>query len=495
MTRRVRCSLALAVLVAAGACAADDPLAPTAYAGRATNAGTLASVAAAAGGKNILLFVLDDAARQDMNDSTITPEMHRWVKRVGIAFTRYYSNSALCSTARATILSMLYQHNHHVAANVGSNGGARAFNDAVTIATAFQSLGWVTMLIAKYLNELGYLDGGAYIPPGWDHWQAMNLHSKTPGLAMRYWNYGEAYRPYGDTATRATLIQHGTTPNEWQPRYFSAQFGAALANLPAGKPFFAIVAPLGPHAPAKPEAQDVGSCDHRPLYRPTSYNEADVSDQPLVVRRIQPWSATRIAAQDSTVRVACETLRGTDRAFGAMMRDLEASGRLANTCIAIISDQGIQNGEHRLDYKAVLYEETVNVDLWMTCPGAIAGPLPRVDSTHVVSTVDLMSSFLDLAGFPNAIPHNGVSLLPLLANANLPASAHPHALIENPDLSDPANRASAVVTIDYKYVKHGNGDVALYALPGDETVNLATVPAFAAKKSQLAALLAQLKTH
>jgi N-acetylglucosamine-6-sulfatase len=438
---------------------------------------------------NFVMVVLDDAVKWQMEDSTITPNMHRWVRDVGWSFDRYYSNSALCASARATMLSMLYQHNHHVIYNTGSQGGARVFDDAVTIITALAGVGWKPIGLAKYMNESGFLDGGAYVPPGWWHWQSQVLDSRTPNTTgMRYFGYKEAYKPGGSSATTATLIQHGNTPDEWQPRYFSSKLGPALANLPPGAPFFALVAPLGPHAPAVSEVMDWGQCNNKPLYRPASYNELDVSDQPLIVRQVALWSPARQAVQDSAIRVACETLMGTDRAIGAMMQDLEDGGWLANTCVIIVPDQGIQNGEHRWDYKAILFEETVNAALWWRCPGMTH----HVDTNHVVSTVDLMSTIMDMAGWPNAIPHNGKSFLPLFMDPNLPASAYSFALIENGNPNSAASRSSGIVELGAKYLEYGNGNKAFYRLPSPEDVNLATStnPADVADRKRLAALLA-----
>src|ERR687890_637642 len=78
---------------------------------------------------------------------------------------RRRTSSCCSSTARATLLTGQYPHNHRVLSNVAPGGGWTAFADSSTLAT-WLTPSYRTGLIGKYLNEYRI----PYVPPGWDEW-------------------------------------------------------------------------------------------------------------------------------------------------------------------------------------------------------------------------------------------------------------------------------------------------------------------------------------
>ena len=68
---------------------------------------------------------------------------------------------------------------------------------------------------------------------------------------------------------------------------------------------------------------------------------------------------------------------------------LTSIGRLSNTYVVLMSDNGFEFGEHSLVGKGDLYEESVRVPLMVRGPGVVPGTTNRL-----TSNVDLVPTFL-----------------------------------------------------------------------------------------------------
>ncbi|WP_210481239.1 choline-sulfatase [Naasia sp. SYSU D00948] len=117
-----------------------------------------------------------------------------------------------------------------------------------------------------------------------------------------------------------------------------------------------------------------------------------------------------------------------DDKIGAMLDALRASGELERTVIVVTSDHGDMMTERGMVQKRTFYEWSSRVPLTLTFPdGAYAGsavPTP-------VSLIDLLPTFLDLAGVPEAgrAQLDGRSLLPVLEgghDGNVPVFSEYH---------------------------------------------------------------------
>ena len=100
-------------------------------------------------------------------------------------------------------------------------------------------------------------------------------------------------------------------------------------------------------------------------------------------------------------------MRRLDDCVGQLLAELEASGKAENTLVIFIGDHGAQMGRGKI----FMYEAGTHVPFMARWPGKIdAGQR----SEALVSTVDLLPTFLEAAGAPERIPENiqGKSLLP-----------------------------------------------------------------------------------
>ena len=88
-------------------------------------AGAALTEAAAAASKkqarpNIVLIQADDAVVSDLE---YMPNVQRLLKRGGTSFSNYFVSYSLCCTARTTLLTGQFSHNHRVLSNFRSNDG------------------------------------------------------------------------------------------------------------------------------------------------------------------------------------------------------------------------------------------------------------------------------------------------------------------------------------------------------------------------------------
>jgi arylsulfatase A-like enzyme len=411
---------------------------------------------APSGPPNIVLILTDDQ-RFDTMWSMPTVESELVAK--GIEFTNGYVSNPLCCPSRAAILSGQYSHSNGVYTNIPTQpyGGFPAFRDRSTVATWLQAGGYRTGLIGKYLN--GYK--GKYVPPGWDHWFVT-------------WSEG-AYFNYTANAN-GNLRSYGRSPADYGTQVLGNKAADFIRTTDPNQPLFLYFAPHAPHSPATPAPADAQAFSDLPPWRPPSYGEADVSDKPAYVRAHQPITDAK-AAKIAKFRLdQYRTLLGVDRAVKKILDALTASGRLSNTMIVFMSDNGYLWGEHRWYAKQVPYEEGIRVPFVVRYDAMI--DTPRTDG-HLVANIDLAPTFAALAGVgaPNV---DGRNLLPLLTSTDPPwRSDFLLELLNFGKVGAPT--FCGVHTERYVYVDYGSGEEELYDLKRDpyEMQNKAKSAAYA----------------
>ena len=97
---------------------------------------------------------------------------------------------------------------------------------------------------------------------------------------------------------------------------------------------------------------------------------------------------------------------------------LEKTGQLDNTVVVYSSDHGDMLGSHRLFNKMMnMYNETHQIPLAIRWPGVVE---PSSICDDFVSLVDIMPTFLEMAGVDVPDKVDGCSLLPLLRGETPP---------------------------------------------------------------------------
>jgi arylsulfatase A-like enzyme len=423
---------------------------------------------------NVVLILTDD---QRFDTLWAMPNVRSLLVDRGVTFTNGIVANALCCPSRANILKGAYSHTTRVYANDGADGPfGGGFDDRSTVATWMDGAGYRTAMIGKYFNFYLARRGAAYVPPGWDRWVAFATDDVGGG---RYNDYG--------LSVDGTLGSHGTTSADYSTDVLAGYAESFVRSTPSTDPLFLYFAPYAPHEPADPAPRHASTFASLAPSRPPSYDEPDVSDKPAYIRAIPRFAAGNVTRIDSIRRKQYQSLQAVDEAVARVVTALEETGRLSNTLIVYMSDNGFLWGEHRWgrtgpQNKQVPYEESIRVPFVVRYDPVVTAP--RTDA-HLVMNIDLAPTFTALAGAaaPGA---EGRSLLPLLSD---PASAWRQDVLIEHGLSSVVPGYCAVRTVDATYVRYATGEQELYLLGPDpyQLVNQAANPVYATLRQQLRA--------
>lgn len=415
-----------------------------------------------------IVFVLTDDMRAD--DLEHMPKTQELLVQEGTTFSNAFVSYAQCCPSRASILRGQYVHNHQVLNNVAPGGGFEKFyaqgHESSTVATWLQSAGYETVLMGKYLN--GYPGSGdvAHVPPGWDEWYGRM------GLINESGYYDYILNENG------SLVYYGNRDDDYSTDVLARKAQDFMSRIaPTGQPFFMYVAVGAPHAPQSPARRHKDMFADETVPRSPSYNEADVSDKPKPVRRLSSLTSDETAEVDEIYQDRLGSLQAVDEMVEDIVSELQAQGVLDKTYIVFMSDNGLEQGEHRIkEGKARPYEESIRVPLVVLGPGVPAG---KVRSEFALNT-DIAPTFVDLAGATVPTFVDGRSLKPLLTEKDSPTTWWRSAFLlesypggPNADSGEqtdnPSDRRAwfGIRTTQYKYVEYFSGTNELYDLSAD----------------------------
>ena len=393
---------------------------------------------------NIIFVLTDDL---DYASAFKMPQITSLLADQGISFEENFVSHSVCCPSRSTDLTGLYDHNHNVLSNKPPDGGFQKFvsegHEENTIGVGLQEAGYQTAFFGKYLN--GYPAGDPiHVPPGWDEW-----YGKLNGQRLYDYEINE----------NGEEVSYGSETEDFYTDVLAGQTADFVQRAaPNSEPFFMYVAPTAPHGPATPAERHEGAFSEEEPYRPPSYNEEDVSDKPSQIQDTERISEEEASTIDDYYRQRLESMLAVDEMVGSLVQELESAGELDNTFIFFTSDNGFEQGEHRLQKgKNQAYEESSRVPLLVRGPGVPAG----VKTEKLAVNTDFAPTFADLAGAE--FPADGRSLVPVLAG-NQDPSWRTSILLERL----PSQRGyQAIRTETHKYVEYNNGEKELYDLMAD----------------------------
>ena len=441
-------------------------------------------MAESATGRPNILFVLTDDL--DYASTQKMPQITSLVAQEGLSFEEAFVSHPVCCPSRATILTGLYDHNHHVLGNGPPRGGFQKFvsegHEENTIAVHLQEEGgYRTAFFGKYLNQYPNQDEPTHVPPGWDEWYAKMAVLEEDGDRddQRLYDY--------EINENGEVVSYGSEEEDFYTDVLSRQATDFIRRAaPEEQPFFAYIAPTAPHPPATPAQRHKGAFADEEAPRPPSFNEEDVSDKPSGIRSRDPLSEEDLSEIDERYQNRLESMLAVDEMVASLIRELEAAGELENTYIFFSSDNGFEQGEHRIPGgKDRPYEESAHVPLFVRGPGIAAGS--KVE--QLVLNTDFAPTFADLAKVEFVA--DGRSLVPLLLRGEdgeaSSSSWRSSILLEKLRVEDNEDNAEetkgkakgkakgdpegpyweAIRTDTHKYVEYDNGDVELYDLQND----------------------------
>lgn len=330
------------------------------------------------------------------------PKTNQLIGEQGATFTNYFITTPICCPSRASMLRGQYAHNTDILEN--TPGFTRFFKlrqeeDALPV--WLNNEGYQTALIGKYLNNYPTNAGRNYVPPGWSEWSAFQ--------------YGNHY--YYDYAMNENgeLVEYQNAESDYSTDVIKNK-SLDFINANLDSPFFLLVSVYAPHGPSIPAARHSTLFNDLKYPQTPSFNEADVSDKPLV---IQALSQTDDEFDEGDANYLFQqrvrSLQAVDELVEEIIQTLEANGELENTYIIFTSDNGFHMGEHGIPAgKALAYEEDIKVPFLIRGPGIT----PNSVVNQMIANIDLAPSIAELANvrLPDFV--DGRSFVSLLQNEN-----------------------------------------------------------------------------
>lgn len=378
-----------------------------------------------------ILFLMTDQHRADTlgaygNAIVATPALDA-LARSGTRFDRWYTPTAICTPARASLLTGQAPFRHRVLANHERNVGylEDLEEGTFTFVDALRDAGWNTGLIGKWHtgtkknaaafgfdgpdlpgwhnpvdheDYLGYLDANGLPPYAISDRVRGTLPNGGPGnlLAARLHQPVEATFEYY-LATRT--IEH---LERYAEEYRSQE-----------RPFFLELSLFGPHLPYIVPDAYFDMYDPELIELPKSIAETFEGKPPVQRNYSAHWTfdTMPIEVTRKLIAVYWGYVTLIDEQIGRVMAALERLGLVDDTAVFFTCDHGEFTGSHRLHDKGpAMYEDIYRTPGLIRIPGA---PAEQV-RTEFVSLLDCTATILDIAGLDPEPAVDSRSLVPLV---------------------------------------------------------------------------------
>ena len=379
---------------------------------------------------NVLFIAVDDLKpiAGCYGGTAKTPNLDRLAAR-GVRFDRAYANQAVCAPSRNALMTGLRPQTLGIY-DLGTHF-RKARPDAVTLAQAFQTVGYRTEAMGKILH-VGH--GNHEDPASWTvpHWQAKTVAYQLPesrakaGLTREealFENKSPDKLPRG-AAYESADVADGEYPDGAIATEAIRRLHAARES---GAPSFIAVGFLKPHLPF---------CAPKKYW--DLYDRAKIE---LPAVRTAPKDAPAFAPQyggelrqyagipesgpldDDLARTLLHGYHAAtsymDAQLGRVLDALDAEGLAEKTIVVLWGDHGWHLGDHGMWCKHTNYEQAARIPLLIAAPGVRPGV-----SAAFVETVDLYPTLCELAAIAAPAGLDGRSFAPSLRDLSVPARDH-----------------------------------------------------------------------
>ncbi|MCX2729823.1 sulfatase-like hydrolase/transferase [Saccharopolyspora sp. NFXS83] len=378
-----------------------------------------------------MLFLMTDQHRIDTigcyGDPTAvrTPNLDA-LAAGGTRFDNCFTPTAICTPARASLLTGYAPFRHKLLANYERNVGylEDLAPDQFTFAERLAERGYNLGLLGKWHGGVrrNAADYGFQGPdlPGWhnpvDHpdYRAYLEERGLPPYSIRdevrgtapNGNPGNLLAARLDQPVEATFEHYLTTRTIEMLRRFAADESTSDA------PFFLATHYFGPHLPYLLPDSHYDMYDPAEIELPRSVQETFEGKPPVQRNYSAHWAFDTMSPEDSRKLIA--VYRGyvtlIDEQVGRLRRALDELGLSDSTSIMFTADHGEFTGAHRLHDKGpAMYDDIYRI------PGIVSvpGEAPQVRE-EFVSLTDFTATILELAGEDPAPAVDSRSLLPLV---------------------------------------------------------------------------------
>ncbi|MBK9731726.1 MAG: sulfatase-like hydrolase/transferase [Chitinophagaceae bacterium] len=366
---------------------------------------------------NAIVILLDDSRYDTYSCNGApsffqTPNIDR-IANEGVNFKNSFVIFSLCNPSRASILTGLYA-NHN-----GAQSNKDMFYDYLpTISTVMDQQGYYTAFMGKYLNAN---DQDPVPAPGWDWWMARV-------------GSGHQDADFNYNGTTKNMVGHVTD--------VLTDSTVALINR-VNEPFLIYICYSATHSPYKPRTEDKHLYENEVMPIPDNFAPYEVNYPNFLTEGnlVSPDSA----GLSEDYLGYFQVMAGVEEDLTKIYDALENKHILDSTLIIFTSDNGFLMGEHYLQGKRVPQEESMRVPMFMRYPKWF--PAGSVNTNQMVLNIDIAPTLFDLAGVPDTIPLDGLSMHKLFTGEKNRNTFYYQATL----LNDAAVNCRSVRSLHYKY--------------------------------------------
>jgi arylsulfatase len=459
---------------------------------------------------DIVLIMADDMGYSDIGcfgSEIQTPNIDK-LAADGLRFTQFY-NTARCCPTRASLLTGLYPHQTGMgwmtAADLRHKGYRGDLNNnCVTIAEVLKQAGYSSYMAGKWhLTYDKYIDGPKH---SWPCQRCFDRFYGTLGGGGSY------FKPESLTQNNKRI----EAPDE---NYYytdavsdnAVKFVTEHDRRRENKPFFLYVAYTCPHWPLHARPQDIAKYKDKYMKgwdavradRHKRMIEMGIVDERWEItprdEKVKAWDdldETEKQLWNLRMAVYAAQIDCMDQGVGRIIRAMEETGRLDNTLIMFLSDNGgcaedISRGKQDIDllgsdesfesyrinwanasntpfrlYKHWVHEGGIATPLIAHWPGGIEA---KGELRHQVGhVIDIMATCIEVTGARYPRRYKGNEIIPLEGKSLLPAFENNPIEREAIYFEHEANRA--IRAGRWKLVAEGiNGQWELYDMEIDRT--------------------------
>jgi len=365
---------------------------------------------------NILLITTDqlryDALGASGNSVVHTPNLDTLAAE-GVQCSRAYTPCALCSPARASLLTGRFPHRHGLLTNTGQGQTRPEMPEhEVTFAQLLAQGGYRTGYVGKW--HVGVTKG----PEDWGFADAEPQSRRDFRAQFKEtvrFNDVQSSRVHNNRFVLAAR-RNGSIAND-DTGYCEAQ-GIALLQEYAkeDKPFFLRIDFSAPHPPYVVPEPYASMYDPAAIELEVSVTGETFMNKPYVhEEQTRRWGTSDLG-EESWRRIIARyygLVTMADDAIGRVLERLRALGLEESTLIILTSDHGDATGSHRMYDKGYCgYEEQFHIPLILRGRGLPRGSV----CDEWVTSLDLMPTIVEAAGLglPPDLAIDGTNLLPAL---------------------------------------------------------------------------------
>ena len=333
------------------------------------------------------------------NDIIRTPNLDRMASR-GVRFTNAYANAPVCSASRQSLLTGRYPH------AAGVTLLRTPFpEEQITVAEHLQQFGFATGYVGKmhFNNDLDHGFASKFRRSDLRTYREQHPpKSVDESIPVR-----PPWRPFRDPARiwlNADMLPGGYYDEDSDGTIYAKKAIEFLNNHQQER-FCLWLGFQEPHSPFNFPIEYAGKYDPKDMPLPQGSPEDD-RWVPEIYRDLSEEDRRGIIASYYT------SVEYVDKNVGLVLDELDRLGLTDDTLVIYIGDHGYLLNDHKRFEKHMMWEPAIGAPLIVQAGDRFK---PNVSSDALCEFVDLAPTIMDALGVEQMTTHQGISLMPVLA--------------------------------------------------------------------------------